>query len=166
LPRYIDFVAEEEGVTARAELWDERAPRTCALVWDLLPLDGHAHHAIYSGAEVALVLPAYHPLELEHATSAVLPWEIGFVSLRAADHFDVDEDFSELCFFYDRGARPSMLEGPVKVNLFASFVSGQEALYRLCYRMRREGQKRVTVRQAGRGEGGGDSKRLAGRPGW
>ena len=120
MPRYIDFVAEEEGLVARAELWDERAPRTCALVWDLLPLTGHAHHAIYSGAEVALVLPAYHALEPEHATSAVLPWEIGFVSLRRADHFDVEADFSELCFFYDRGARPSMLEGPVKVNLFAA----------------------------------------------
>jgi len=148
VPRHIDFVAEEEGVVARAELWDARAPRTCALVWDLLPITGHAHHAIYSGAEVAMVLPAYHELGPEHATSAVLPWEIGFVSLRRADHFDVEADFSELCFFYDRGARPSMLEGPVRVNLFAAFVSGQEGLYRLCYRMRREGQKRFSVRRA------------------
>jgi hypothetical protein len=83
----------------------------------------------------------------EHATTAVLPWEIGFVSLRARDYFGVEADFSEFCFFYDRGARPSMLEGPVKVNLFARFVSGQDELYRLCYRMRKEGQKRFTVRR-------------------
>ena len=78
----------------------------------------------------------------------MLPWEIGFVSLRRADHFDVEADFSELCFFYDRGARPSMLEGPVQVNLFAGFVSGQEGSTALCYRMRREGQKRFSVRRA------------------
>jgi hypothetical protein len=148
MPRYIEFVAEEEGVTARAELWDDRAPRTCALVWDLLPVTGHFHHAIYSGAEVAMVLPRYHELAPEHATAAVLPWEIGFVSLRRVDHFDVEADFSEFCFFYDRGARPSMLDGPVKVNLFARFVSGQDALQRLCYRMRTEGQKRFTIRRA------------------
>ena len=77
-------------------------------------MTGLVHHAIYSGAEVAMVLPRYHELGPEHATSAVLPWEIGFVSLRRDDHFDVEADFSELCFFYDRGARPSMLEGPVQ----------------------------------------------------
>jgi hypothetical protein len=148
VPRYIEFVAEEEGVVAQAELWDDRAPRTCALVWGLLPVTGHFHHAIYSGAEVAMVLPRYHELEPEHATTAVLPWEIGFVSLRRADHFDAEADFSEFCFFYDRGARPSMLDGPVKVNLFARFVSGQDALHRLCYRMRKEGQKRFTIRRA------------------
>jgi hypothetical protein len=148
LPRYIDLVADDEELIARAELWDDRAPRTCALIWELLPVSGHFHHAIYSGAEVAMVLPHYHELGPEHATTAVLPWEIGFVSLRQQDYFDVTEDFSEICFFYDRGARPSMLEGPVKVNLFAGFVSGQEALYRLCYRMRKEGQKRFTVRRS------------------
>ncbi|HVG98247.1 MAG TPA: DUF3830 family protein [Chloroflexota bacterium] len=147
MPRYIEFDAPDEGITARAELWDERAPLTCELVWRLLPVTAFVHHAIYSGAEVAMVLPRYHELGQEHATSAVLPGEIGFVSLRRDDHFDVEADFSELCFFYDRGARPSMLEGPVKVNLFARFVSGQEALYALCYRMRREGQKRFTVRR-------------------
>jgi hypothetical protein len=147
LPRYIDLVADDEGLVARAELWDDRAPRTCALIWELLPVTGHFHHAIYSGAEVAMVLPHYHELGPEHATTAVLPWEIGFVSLRRQDYFDVTEDFSEICFFYDRGARPSMLEGPVKVNLFAQIVSGQEDLSRLCYRMRKEGQKRFTVRR-------------------
>jgi hypothetical protein len=147
MPRYIEFVAEDEGIVARAELWEDKAPQTCAAVWNALPVTAHFHHAIYSGAEVAMVLPRYIEYVAENATTAVLPWEIGFLSLRARDYFEVDEDFSEICFFYDRGARPSMVEGPVKVNLFARFVSGQEALYRLCYRMRKEGQKHFTVRR-------------------
>lgn len=147
MPRFIEFLSESEGITARAELWDERAPRTCSSVWNMLPVSGYFHHAIYSGAEVAMVLPRYCELGEENATWAVLPWEIGFVSLRQQDYFDAPEDFSEFCFFYDRGARPSMLEGPVKVNLFARFVSGQEALYGLCYRMRKEGQKPFVVQR-------------------
>jgi hypothetical protein len=146
LSRTIEFVAEQEGIVARAELWDEKAPKTCETVWNLLPVTAYFHHAIYSGAEVAMVLPHYAEYQEENATTAVLPWEIGFLSLRARDYFEVERDFSEICFFYDRGARPSMMEGPVRVNLFARFVSGQEALYRLCYRMRQEGQKRFTIR--------------------
>jgi hypothetical protein len=149
MPRYIEFNIEDGEVSAQAVLWDERAPRTCAVVWDMLPVSGYLHHGIYSGPEIAMLLPRYVEVEPENATSAVLPWEIGFVSLRAQDYIDVPEDFSELCFFYDRGARPSMLDGPVKVNLFAQFVRGREALFTLCHRMRREGQKRITVQQVG-----------------
>lgn len=149
MTRFIEFVAEEEGIVARAELWDDKAPRTCELVWRMLPVTAHFHHAIYSGAELAMVLPEYHPLQQENATSCVLPWEIGFASLRAADYFEVEEDFSEICFFYDRGSVPSMAEGPVRVNLFANFVSGHGELRELCFRMRKEGQKRFTIRRVG-----------------
>ena len=145
MSKYIEFTADDEGISARAELWEDRAPRTCKLVWDMLPVSGYFHHAIYSGAELAMVLPEYFEVPEENATTAVLPWEIGFVSLRHSDYFEVEEDFSEFCFFYDRGAKPSMLDGLVKANLFASFVSGQEGLRALCYRMRKEGQKRFTI---------------------
>jgi hypothetical protein len=118
----------------------------------MLPLSGHFHHAIYSGPAVGMSLPGLVNTGQEHATAMVLPWEIGFASFRSEDYFEVDQDFSEICFFYDRGARPSMMEGPVKVNLFAHFVSGQEGLYHLCRRMRTEGQKRLTI------------QRVAGRP--
>lgn len=147
MTRLIEFVAEENSTIARAELWDERAPQTCKLVWDMLPVTAHFHHAIYSGSEVAMVLPTYTPMGEENATYIVQTGEIGFLSLQAKDFFEVDKDFSEIAFFYGRGARPSMMEGPVRLNLFAHFVSGQEELYALCYRMRKEGQKRFTIRR-------------------
>ena len=149
MTRFIEFAAEGENIVARAELLDEQAPANCQAVWDLLPVTGYFHHAIYSGCEVAMILPQFIEVEEENTTTAVLPWEIGFASLRSRDYIEVAQDFSEICFFYDRGARPSMLEGPVRVNLFARFVSGQEALCRLCYRMRTEGQKRFTIRRCG-----------------
>ncbi|NPV46391.1 MAG: DUF3830 family protein [Armatimonadetes bacterium] len=147
MSRFIGFIAEDEGFTARAEPWDGKAPLTCQLVWDMLSVTAYFHHAIYSGPEVAMVLPEYREMGQENATTVVLPWEIGFVSLKASDYTEVDADFSEICFLYDRGSVPSMAEGPVQVNLFAHFVSGQEELRALCFRMRREGQKRFTVRR-------------------
>ena len=57
MSRYIEFTADDEGISARAELWEDRAPRTCKLVWDMLPVSGYFHHAIYSGAELAIKHP-------------------------------------------------------------------------------------------------------------
>jgi hypothetical protein len=145
--RLIEFVAEDESITARAALWEDRAPQTCKLVWEMLPVTAYFHHAIYSGSEVAMMLPTYMPMGEENATYIVETGEIGFLSLQAKNFFEVDADFSEIAFFYGRGARPSMMEGPVRLNLFAHFVSGEKELYALCYRMRKEGQKRFTIRR-------------------
>lgn len=146
--RYIEFYSEAEGFVARAELWDDRAPNTCALVWDLLPLDVYLHHASYSGPELALILPEYRPTERENATIACLPWELGYASLRARDYIDVDQDFSEIMFFYDRNTGPKMLDGLVPVNLFGQFVSGQEELRRLAAIIRWEGRRPIHLRRS------------------
>ena len=149
MKRYIEFISDAEGFVARAELWDDRAPKTCALVWDLLPLEAYLHHASYSGPELALILPDYLPLERENATTACLPWELGFASLRASDFIDVEQDFSELMFFYGRNTGPKMLDGLVPVNLFAQFVSGQEELRRLAGIIRWEGRRPIRLRRSG-----------------
>jgi len=148
MPKVIEFVSEEEGIVARAELFEDKAPKTCALFWELLPVSAYFTHAIYSGAELAMVLPDYYEIESENTTTALLPWEIFFCSLRAKDYFDVDHDFSEIAFFYDRNTGPRMLDGLVKVNLFARFVSGQDKLYDMCKRIRGgEGKKKFLVRR-------------------
>jgi hypothetical protein len=147
MTKYIEFVAENEGITAQAELLEDYAPCTCQIVWNMLPVTSYFHHAIYSGSELAMVLPNFVEMGFENATSSFLPWEIGFASLKRGDYYDVEQSFSEICFFYDRNRGPRMLDGLVKVNLFARFTSGQENLYRLCRRMRIEGQKVFTVQR-------------------
>ncbi len=147
MTRQIEFVSETEGISAKAVLWEEHAPRTCQLVWQLLPVSTYFQHAIYSGPELAMILPNYHPIEPENATTTCLPWEIGFASLQAKGFVDVDDDFSELMFFYDRNTGPKMLDGLVKVNLFAQFVSGMDALRELAFRIRLEGRKPVTIQR-------------------
>jgi hypothetical protein len=147
MKKYIEFVVENEGLVARAELMENQAPCTCKIVWEMLPVTASFHHAIYSGSELAMVLPNYIEMGFENATTSFLPWEIGFASLKHGDYFDVEQDFSEICFFYDRNRGPRMLDGLVKVNLFAHFISGQEELFDLCRRMRMEGEKQFTIRR-------------------
>ena len=147
MTRFIEFICD--GIVAKAELLEDKAPQTCNFVWGILPVNAYITHAIYSGAEVAIILPGYFPVEAENATTAVLPWEIFFASLQAKDYFDVENDFSELAFFYDRNTGPRMLDGLVKVNIFAKFITGQDEFKRLCLQIRRgEGKKAVTIRQA------------------
>jgi hypothetical protein len=148
MERFIEFFSEEKNYTAKAILLDNEAPKTCDLVWNLLPTSGYITHAIYSGAEVAMILPQYHEISLENATTSLLPWEIFFASLRAKDYMDVDQDFSEIAFFYDRNTGPRMLDGLVKVNIFARFTSGQEHLLDTCLRLRKgEGKNMFHIRR-------------------
>lgn len=147
MARFIELICED--AVAKAELLEDQAPKTCDLVWGILPVSGYLTHAIYSGSEVAMILPDYFPLDAENATAAVLPWEIFFASLQAKDYFDVENDFSEFAFFYDRNTGPRMLDGLVKVNIFAKIITGQEEFKRLCLQIRRgEGKKPITIRQA------------------
>lgn len=147
MPKFIEFVSDEEQISARAVLLEDQAPKTCALVWDFLPVSAFFHHAMYSGPELVMFLPQVYDMEQENATCVYLPWEIGFATLRAKDFIDVKQDFSEIMFFYDRNTGPKMLEGLVKVNLFARFVTGQDALFELAHRVQNEGRKAFTVRR-------------------
>jgi len=136
-----------EAACVATLLWDA-APRTCAAVIDLLPARGLVHQAIYSGSESVLLLHQLLKLDKEHATSTVRRGDLGFTWMAAGSSYGVAEDFSELCWFYDHDARPSMWEGPVEVNVFARIVEPADAFYAMCRRLRREGVKPLTVEVA------------------
>jgi len=53
------------------------------------------------------------------------------------------EDIAEICWFYDRDARPSTAEGPVAVNLFGRFTEGWDEFALVCRSMRGQGSKQV-----------------------
>jgi hypothetical protein len=140
----IVFSFRSEGVSARAVLLQTEAPKTCAAILDVLPLSGLAHHAIYSGSEVALILPTLLRLGPENARAEVEKGELGFAYMAQGSHYGVNADFSELMWFYDRDARPSMAEGPVPVSVFARFRDA-DAFFDICRRMRMEGAKELHV---------------------
>lgn len=131
----------EEGVSVEAELLEDRAPKTCRRVWDMLPIEGEVGHAIYSGSEVVYKFPKMVSIPPENATSRVLPGDVAYFAMKGGASFFYPDDFSEICWFYDRDSTPSCADGPVQVSIFARIVGDATAFYGVCKRIRREGVK-------------------------
>lgn len=140
----ITFV--DEGVTAIAELFEKEAPKSVAAVLSALPQAGDAHHATYSGSECAFILDRDLGVGMENATSKVLPGDLAYTRFEGGVMFGFPDSFSELAWFYDRDAVPSMPEGPVPVNIIGTFTEGFDEFRAMCRRMRREGVKRVEIK--------------------
>ena len=143
VPGEIVFRFLDEGVAASARLLDE-APETCRAVLGALPVSGVARHGIYSGSELYLVLPEVLTPPRENATAAVGTGDIGFLTVEQGSSYGFDEAFSEICWFYDRDARPSMAEGPIDVNVFARLADAGD-FFAVCRRIRLEGAKRIEI---------------------
>jgi hypothetical protein len=137
----------EEGVAASARLLAEQAPETCRAVLDALPAAGLARHGIYSGSEVYLVLPVLLAPPREHATTIVGPGDVGFLTVEKGSGYGIEEDYSEVCWFYDLDATPSMPEGPIAVSVFAQLYEA-DAFFAVCRSMRLEAAKRVEIARA------------------
>ena len=59
MARYITITLDKRGVSCRARLLDDEAPRTCRAVWDALPQSGSAYHAKYARNEVYTLVPPF-----------------------------------------------------------------------------------------------------------
>jgi hypothetical protein len=143
----IVFRFVEEGVSASARLLREQAPETCRAVLEALPAAGRARHGIYSGSEVYVLLPELLRPPREHATTIVGPGDVAFLTVEKGSGYGIDEAYSEICWFYDLDATPSMPEGPVAVNVFAR-LHDAEAFFAVCRDMRLEGAKSVEIARA------------------
>ena len=141
--KHIEIRFVDEGAAARAVLVEGEMPRTCKELLKHLPLEGTAIHARYSGSEVAVLISNDIRIEREKATSAVVPGDVAYVWLNRDDHYGLDEDVSEICWFYDRDALPQMFEGPVCVNVFARIVGETDKFYAACADTRISGVKKV-----------------------
>jgi uncharacterized protein DUF3830 len=134
----------DEDVTAPARLLQEHAPETCSAVWDALPASGLARHGVYSGSEVYLILPTLFRPPREHATTIVGAGDVGFLTVEKGSGYGIDEAYSEVCWFYDLDATPSMPEGPIAVNVFARLHDADDFIT-VCRRMRLEGAKNLEI---------------------
>lgn len=138
----IEFVEEE--VAARARLDWEAAPAICQAIVDAAPFAVRAHHGIFSGSEIAAITPDLPELAPADPTADVAVGDLAYGYLRAADHHGIEEDFAEICWFYDSDARPSMFSGPFPVSVFARFEDAEE-FFAVSRRMRLEGAKQIAV---------------------
>ncbi|QCU78981.1 DUF3830 family protein [Citricoccus sp. SGAir0253] len=73
MARYITVTLERRGVTARARLLDEEAPRTAAAVWEALPQSGQVFHGKFARNEVYALVPAFAAQEPGPENQTVTP---------------------------------------------------------------------------------------------
>ena len=145
MARAIELRFVAEGVAVRAELLADRMPRTCGELLKHLPLESLATHARYSGSEVAMLIDPAIRIAPERATCAVQPGEVAYVHLNRDDHYGLDDDVAEICWFYDKDSAPRMWEGPVGVNVFARMVGDVEPFFRASAATRITGRKTVRI---------------------
>jgi hypothetical protein len=143
------FTFVDEDVSAIAELHENQAPKTCAAVIAAMPQLAESHHATYSGSECAFILDRDLKIGQENATTKVIPGDLGYARFDGGKMWGFPDDFSELCWFYDRDTTPSMPDGPVAPNLIGTFVEGFAEFAAVCRRMKREGVKRLEIKVEG-----------------
>ncbi len=137
----IEYVDLKVSVTA--ELLEKEMPRTCEAILKALPIEGIATHARYSGSEVATLISKDVRIAREKATCCVEKGDIAYVWLNRDDHYGLDDDVSEICWFYDKDAQPKMFEGPVLVNIFAKMAGDTSAFYKACANTRITGVQKI-----------------------
>lgn len=76
--RFIRVSLAGRGVHGTAKLLDDRAPVTCAAVWDALPQSGDVHHAKYARNEIYALFPPFAAAEppLENPTVTPVPGDL------------------------------------------------------------------------------------------
>ena len=145
MTKYIELEFVEQKIKARARLLEEEMPRTCNELLKHLPLESIGTHARYSGSEVAMLLSTNIKIGREKATCAVQTGDIAYVWLNQDDHYGLDDDVSEICWFYDKDSTPTMAEGPVRVNVFARIEGDAREFYKASADTRITGVKNVRI---------------------
>jgi hypothetical protein len=145
--REIEFVLPKRGIVAVAELQEQAAPRTCAVVWDLLPIGGELYHARYSGREIGMVInnpDRYIPPE-----NQTIHCESGDVLLEyfPAGTRGNSKPRTIIAIFYGRDSVPMQLEGPSPANYFARLQAGRDEFALACERIWREGWETLIIRR-------------------
>lgn len=147
MPRLMTITLEKRGVSCVARLLDEEAPRTCAAVWDALPLAGDAYHAKYARNEVYTLVPRFAANEpgIENPTVTPIPGDVMYFSfepwqLTPGSHGYGEQDaphgqeqLVDLAIFY--GRNNLLLNGDigwVVGNVFATIVEGLDEMAAAC----------------------------------
>lgn len=160
MSRSIEVTFTQRQVRCRAVLLDDLAPRTCAVLWDALPLDGPAYHAKYARNEVYALVPAFgEDPGVENPTITPIPGDLVFFSfnswqLNAPSHGyspgtapAAGERTVDLAVFY---ARNNLLLNPdfgfVPGNVFGAIEEGLAEFAEAAQDVWRGGAKGETIR--------------------
>ncbi|MFF6999336.1 DUF3830 family protein [Streptomyces sp. NPDC008313] len=157
--RYIEVSLVKRGVTCTAKLLDDKAPITCAAVWDALPLGGDVYHAKYARNEIYALFPPFAASEppLENPTVTPIPGDLCYFSFAgtelATGAYGYDTEVRpgttlvDLALFYERNNL--LLNGDVgwvPGIVWGQVVDGLDTMAEACNDLWRAGALGETLR--------------------
>jgi Protein of unknown function (DUF3830) len=145
--RYFIFTYPGEGVTARAELLEDKAPKTVETLWKHAPYKGDASHAIYSGTAVGLLFDPSIIVPMENATNYVQTCDVMFTHYEPNTRYDHPDGVSEIYWAYDRYCRPIMPGCGMLVypNVFGRMVDDYQQFFEASRNIAIAGQRKITI---------------------
>ncbi|WP_031468691.1 DUF3830 family protein [Sciscionella sediminilitoris] len=147
MSKRIRISLDKRGVSCVARLLEDEAPRTCAAVWDALPLSGQAYHAKYARNEVYTLVPPFvqqqpgkenptiTPIPGDVCYFGFEPWEIGnpAYGYEPGSEAHAAQGATDLAIFY--GRNNLLINGDagwVPGNVFATIEEGLEDIANAC----------------------------------
>ncbi len=157
MARRIELSLKQKNVRAVATLLEEEAPRTCAALWELLPIDGETYHAKWAGRELyTLVPPPKVGPGQENATIMPIPGDLLYFDV-SPDSIDIPVDLRkanprglvDVAVFYGRNSFLLSPQGFMPGNLFATITEGFAEYAKACGELFRAGviHERFIVRR-------------------
>ena len=137
----------EEDACAVADLLEDRAPNTCRLIWEHLPLEGRTVHGMWSGPELFIRSDHLPAAPAENQIHRTVPGDVGFWRQEGGQFHSGAQTMAEVLFIYGRGAAIMGPDGqPTWVNLFARIrPEGAERFYETARKVRTEGPQTLRV---------------------
>ncbi len=157
------------GTRAIAEMHDDVVPKTCAAIWDILPVEGMSIHANWSSREIMLHLQGDKLLRLPPEDSrrrTTAPGDIVFYyrspqmsrGKQLAYSAQFQRELSEFAIFYGDPADGDLVahdpardggDSNLQVStLFATFVDLPRGFRAKCEEIRHRGLQRLVVKRA------------------
>jgi len=143
----------EEGVSAIAELLEDKAPKTCEMVWNALeePLEGKVIHAMWTGRELSFTPPAGRfpedawKLPPENQTAFPIPGDLIWNGYAPYQWQGAPHQVLDLGIFYGRDSRILLPVGWRAGNLFGTIVENLEEFAKVAARCQSEGVKQIRI---------------------
>ncbi|MFJ9814444.1 DUF3830 family protein [Streptomyces sp. NPDC101151] len=156
--RFVTVSLDKRDVHCTARLLDDRAPLTCAAVWEALPLAGDVYHAKYARNEIYALFPPFASTEppLENPTVTPIPGDLCYFSFAGTElgtgaygydrEVRPDTTVVDLALFYERNNL--LLNGDVgwvPGIVWGQVVDGLEAMVAACNDLWRGGAAGETL---------------------
>ena len=143
-----------ENVSAIAELFEDKAPATCACLWNSLatPVEGMGIHAMWTGREISFPYPVDRfpkneglSLPPENQIVIPIPGDLVWNAYQPYQWQGNPNPVYDFGIFYGRDSRLFLPVGWRPSTLFGAIVENLAEYTAVCARCQSEGRKKIRI---------------------